>query len=502
MVDRMPNSDLVLLAIDDEEILQLFERALAAGSYATAIARERVALDKALQESSPSLVIINQNFNKANELDIAATLLERFPTLPVLLFFQQDSPESVKRAIYIGVSGCLFAPLRIDDIARTVENSIKRANRIGDWTRREVKRTTASLQQRIDELQKFDTIVEHIEDGVIILDSKHNVLLINPATRRAFGLWQEDDVTGKPIAEVLPHPDLKVLLDEGVNNPMPHHEVAFDDGRVLSAQYTLIPKIGIAITMQDITYLKQIDRLKNEFVHTVSHDLRSPLTAILGYVDLLERVGPLNDQQREFIHRVQVSVQSITSLVNDLLELGRIEAGYDSQKEIVPLEGIIRYTLDTLGGQIADKHQNLHLNLPMDIPQMRGNPIRLRQMLDNLIGNAIKYTPENGDINIDLEVESEQVILRISDTGPGIPPGDQPHIFEKFYRASNVPKGVGGSGLGLAIVKSIVDNHLGRIWVESLLGQGSTFTVVLPLYQQETNSAGSATPPSLPESTK
>jgi signal transduction histidine kinase len=105
-------------------------------------------------------------------------------------------------------------------------------------------------------------------------------------------------------------------------------------------------------------------------------------------------------------------------------------------------------------------------------------------MLDNLIGNAIKYTPEGGDINIDLETQGEQVILRFTDTGPGIPPADQPHIFEKFYRASNVPKGVGGSGLGLAIVKSIVDNHHGRIWVESILGHGSTFTVVLPLSQQ------------------
>jgi signal transduction histidine kinase len=105
-------------------------------------------------------------------------------------------------------------------------------------------------------------------------------------------------------------------------------------------------------------------------------------------------------------------------------------------------------------------------------------------MLDNLIGNAIKYTPEGGEITIAMEVQGEQEILRISDNGPGVPPADQPHIFEKFYRASNVPKGVGGSGLGLAIVKSIVDSHQGRIWVESLLGQGSTFTVVLPISQK------------------
>lgn len=486
----MAKSELVLLAIDDEQILQLFERAVGAGSFPTAVARDRTALDKALQESTPSLVILSQNFAKTDELEIAASMLDRFPTLPVLLFFAETSLEAVKRAIHIGVSDCLFAPLRIDDIKKTVENSIRRANSIGDWTRREVKLTTASLQKRVDELQKFDTILEHIEDGVIILDDRHKILLINAAARRTFGLWQDDNVNGKIVTEVLPHPDLRALLSKSVDNAAPHHEIAFDDGRVLSAQYTGITGIGIAVTMQDITYLKQVDRLKNEFVNTVSHDLRSPLTAILGYVDLLDRVGPVNDQQREFIHRVQVSVESITSLVNDLLELGRIEAGFDSQNEIVPLEGILRYSLETVGGQISEKRLNIHLDLPLDIPPIRGNPIRLRQMLDNLVGNAIKYTPEGGEITIEMEVQGEQVILRISDNGPGVPPADQPHIFEKFYRASNVPKGVGGSGLGLAIVKSIVDSHQGRIWVELLLGQGSTFTVVLPFSQKTMSRPG------------
>jgi PAS domain S-box-containing protein len=484
MVDDMAMPELILLAIDDEQILQLFERAIAAGSFKTAVARDRSALDKALQESSPELVILSQNFGGSDELDIATSMLERFPTLPILLFFGKPSIEAVIRAIHIGVSDCLFAPLRIDDIKNTVENSIKRANRIGDWTRREVKLTTASLQRRVDELQKFDTILEHIEDGVVILDDQLKILLINAAARRTFGLWHDDNVNGKMVTDVLPHPDIKALLSKGVDNRVPHQEIAFDDGRVLSAQYTTISGIGRAVTMQDITYLKQVDRLKNEFVNTVSHDLRSPLTAILGYVDLLDRVGQVNDQQREFIHRVQVSVESITALVNDLLELGRIEAGFDSQNEIVPLEGILRYSLETVGGQISEKHLNIHMDLPMDIPPIRGNPIRLRQVLDNLVGNAIKYTPDGGEITIQMEVQDEQVIFRISDNGPGIPPADQPHIFEKFYRASNVPKGVGGSGLGLAIVKSIVDSHQGRIWVESLLGKGSTFTVVLPLTQK------------------
>jgi signal transduction histidine kinase len=480
----MPKDDLVLIAVDDEQIQRLFERAMAAASYMTVVTSDLDRLNRLLQEASPALVILSQEFDGNKGVEIAGDLLERFPTLPVLLFLAHDSPSIMRKALHFGVSDCLFPPLKIDDIILAVENSVRRANRLGDWTRREVKRKTASLQQRVDELQKFDTILTSIEDGVIILDEKKNILLINPAVRRAFGIWKDESVVGKPVLEVITHPELAALISGGAGTGLLHHEIMFDDGRALTAQYTLIPAVGSAITMQDITYLKQIDRLKNEFVSTVSHDLRSPLTAILGYVDLLERVGPMNDQQREFVKRVQVSVQSITSLVNDLLELGRIEAGLDGQKEIVPIEGIIRYALENFASQIAEKNLVVKTDFPAEPPPLRGNPIRLRQMLDNLVGNAIKYTPSGGKVNIEVETHSSQVILRVEDSGPGIPPAEQAHIFEKFYRASNVPKGVGGSGLGLAIVKSIVDNHRGRIWVESVLGQGSTFTVVLPLAEQ------------------
>ncbi len=482
----MPKDALVLLALGDEQVRKMFEQAMAVTGYKVAAANDSVALDRVLQETNPSLVIISQEFSGKDGILTAASVLERFPTLPVILFVTHESTEALKQALHAGVSNCLVAPTTLEEIVKTVEQSMWRADRLGDWTRREVKRTTASLQRRVEELQKFDTILNHIEDGVIILDEQMNILLVNPAARRAFGIWKDDSMIGRKVLDVITHPELASLLDGSTNRNMLHHEILFEDGRVLTAQYTIIPKIGGAVTLQDITYLKQVDRLKNEFVSTVSHDLRSPLTAILGYVDLLERVGPINEQQREFIKRVQVSVESITALVNDLLELGRIEAGMDTQKELVSMESIVRYAMETVGVTVNEKHMDLQMELPQETVLLRGNPIRLRQLLDNLVGNAIKYTPEGGKVTIEVELQSEQVILRIEDNGPGIPPADQPHIFEKFYRASNVPKGIGGSGLGLAIVKSIVDSHRGRIWVESVLGQGSTFIVVLPLGGEKT----------------
>jgi two-component system NtrC family sensor kinase len=239
--------------------------------------------------------------------------------------------------------------------------------------------------------------------------------------------------------------------------------------------------VGAAITMQDISYLKELNRLKDDFVHTVSHDLRSPLTAVLGYAELIERVGPINEMQKDFILRIHSSVKDITVLINDLLDLGRIEAGFDSRRETIHLGNILQYTLSNLEESIQKKKQALNLDIESDLPSMHGNPIRIRQLFDNLINNAIKYTPKGMEISIDLHLEGNQVIFKIVDQGAGIPPEDQPHIFEKFYRASNITASdAPSSGLGLAIVKTIVESHNGRIWVESTLGEGSTFFVVFP----------------------
>ena len=246
----------------------------------------------------------------------------------------------------------------------------------------------------------------------------------------------------------------------------------------------MIHDVGYALTMQDITYLKEIDRLRSEFVHTVSHDLRSPLTSVIGYAELVERAGPLNDNQRDFIRRIQDSVQHITSLINDLLDLGSIEAGFDTRREFVQLEGILHYTLDMLQGQIKSKRLKVHTDIAPSMPALRANPIRLRQVLDNVVGNAIKYSSANGDVRISIRLEGDQVILQVTDDGPGIPSAEQTHIFDKFFRGSNIDSSTEGSGLGLAIVKTIVENHQGRIWVESAVGKGSSFFIVLPLHSE------------------
>jgi two-component system NtrC family sensor kinase len=324
---------------------------------------------------------------------------------------------------------------------------------------------------------KLETILTQTEDGVIVVDPENRLLLINRTAAEAFEA--SDPQLGRSLVETLDHPQILALVRAPGRAPR-REEIELKDGRVVNAQRTPIDGVGQAVVMQDITHLKELDRIKSEFVTTVSHDLRSPLTAILGYVDLIGRTGEVSEQQREFIQRVRTSVEHITALISDLLDLGRIEAGLDSARETTPLPVLARYAVETLRGAAEHRQLTLETELPEDLPMVNGDPIRLRQMIANLLENAIKYTPPGGRVRIEALAEADQVILRIVDSGPGIPPAEQPYLFDKFFRASNIPEDVAGTGLGLSIVKSIVDSHDGRIWVESALGKGSRFTVVLP----------------------
>jgi two-component system NtrC family sensor kinase len=336
----------------------------------------------------------------------------------------------------------------------------------------------ASLYARSEsERRKLETILTQTEDGVIVVDTENRILLINGTARQAFGI--REGMVGRSMVEATDDPGLLSLL-RAPGRLSHREEIVLRDGRVFNAQRTPIQGVGQALVMQDITHLKELDRIKSEFVTTVSHDLRSPLTAILGYVELIERAGPVNEQQQDFIRRVQLSVQQMTQLVTAMLDLGRIEAGLDAAKENARLGALATYAIENLRALADAKELKLELDLPTDLPMVTGVPLRLRQLVTNLVDNAIKYTPAGGTVRVRAQIDDGQVVLQVSDTGPGIPAADQPYLFDKFFRASNAPKDVVGTGLGLSIVKSIVDSHGGRIWVDSTLGEGSTFTVVLP----------------------
>jgi two-component system NtrC family sensor kinase len=405
---------------------------------------------------------------------------------PVLL--DQNSPKKIKTS-YL-VRSLIYTPLTVRGHAIGVlgvdnrspgqriftQDDLRVMKAMADYAAIAIE--NAQLFQRSDsERLKLETVLTQTANAVIVIDPDGQILLVNASARRIFEL--PEDTVGRPAKNVFRHPKLTALIETESSISM-REEIELDDGRYFNAVRTPIEGVGQAIVMHDISHLRELDRIKSEFVTTVSHDLRSPLTAILGYVDLIERTGQINEQQTEYIERVRLSVGQITNLVNDLLDLGRIEAGLDDAKEPTPIAVLARYVLDSMRAAADSKGIKLKSELPEDLPLVVGDPIRLRQMLGNLLENAIKYTPVKGEVLIEAHTENDQVILRVSDNGFGIPAADQPYLFDKFFRASNVPDDLPGTGLGLSIVKSIVENHQGRVWVDSAVGEGTTFTIVFP----------------------
>jgi two-component system NtrC family sensor kinase len=332
---------------------------------------------------------------------------------------------------------------------------------------------------------KLETVLKEANELIIVADEENNILLCNAAARAAFGL-DGASVLSRSIGETISHPVVREMFVYGRENERAvHREIVLDDERTFNAQLTPIENVGQVLMMQDITHLKELDRIKSEFVTTVSHDLRTPLTSIQGYVELLPQVGSLNEQQENFIRRVRQSLSLITELISDLLDVGRIEAGLNLEMSACdPLE-IIENVIQNLQPQAEEKQQELRWEAPDSLPMIQGNVTRLRQVMNNLINNAIKYTPEGGWIAVSAAEDDGHIVIRVSDNGVGIPVKQQPYIFDKFYRVETEDTAdIEGTGLGLAIVKAVVEKHNGRVWVESKLNEGSTFSVVLPALEE------------------
>jgi two-component system NtrC family sensor kinase len=329
------------------------------------------------------------------------------------------------------------------------------------------------------ERHELETVLRDIQDVVIVTDPQQNILRLNAAACETFNLTEE--VVGQALSEIAPLQPLQELFDKhSTEDPAPRAEITLPDGRTLQGQLSPLNGVGYGMVWRDITQLKELDRIKSEFVSIVSHDLRTPLTAIRGYVSLLPRVGPLTQMQKDFVSRVERSMDNIVDLIADLLDIGKIEAGVDAEMTLVDFYEIVKNVVERLHPNAELHKQTLTLQAQPALPVL-GNARRLDQAVANLVSNAIKYTPDGGQIEVSLLEVSDFLALRVRDTGIGISREDQRRIFDKFYRVeSEATENISGSGLGLSIVKAIIKKHAGRVWVDSALGKGSTFTVLLP----------------------
>src|SRR5215216_2311623 len=337
--------------------------------------------------------------------------------------------------------------------------------------------------------RQLEAILNSTPDPVLVTDASNRLILANPAAGHVFGVTIRRGER-PDFEKMVQVKGLSELLQESTTE---RHsaEISMPDGKTYLAMASPMmaegKTVGRVCILRDVTQLKEIDTLKSDFVSTVSHDLRSPLTLMRGYATMLEMAGQLNEQQKNYSRMIVQGVDNMAKLVNNLLDLGRIDFGVGLQVESIPVLDILERVTSSLQMQAKQKQISLGVEIPRDLPNViEADSALLQQALYNLVENALKYKPEGGEVTIHLQTSPLELTFAIQDSGIGIAANDQPRLFEKFYRGTNREALVQrGTGLGLAIVKSIVERHGGKVWVESKLGAGSTFYLQIPLVQSK-----------------
>jgi len=345
------------------------------------------------------------------------------------------------------------------------------------------------IELQISQLNKeqvmLTTVLSQMTDGVLLADNSGRVELLNKAAEGIFNI-SEAKAIGRSVVEVMRHHALidlweKTLLGESSS-------IAFEMG----VEHKYLQVVGIPLgdrlpdrsmlLFQDLTKTHQLERVRRDFISNISHELRTPMASLKAISETLLD-GALDDPalSRKFVLRMDTEVDNLTMMVNELLELSRIEAGrMNLEFQRIQPCSLLSKAVERMALQAERAGLALSLNCPGDLPQIFADQDRLAQVLINLIHNAIKFTPTGGSIDLGAWVHDRDVIFRVRDTGVGISPRDQKRIFERFYKADRSRTG-GGTGLGLSICRHMVEAHSGEIWVESVEGEGSSFFFRIPI---------------------
>jgi signal transduction histidine kinase len=333
------------------------------------------------------------------------------------------------------------------------------------------------------EREKLALILAHIGDPVLVINPALEIVLVNQAARDALRLPPDDSAVGESVSNLLAGTTLADLSAHVLSDaPLPYGEVAMPDGREYFALLSRHPAIGAILVLQDLAALKKTEALKNELLATISHDLKQPLTVMTGYLELLQMFQKLEPRSMHYVEMLQNAVRSMRTLIDDILNLARIESGVQIDATPVRLEDLVARVFEDI--QPWAKAKAIALRTPdlSSFPPVLADPALAHTILSNLVGNAVKYTPPEGRVAVSVEGRGRLAFISVSDTGIGIGPADQARVFDRFYRVRRAETiHIEGTGLGLAIVKRLVELHGGSISLRSMLGEGSTFTFSLPL---------------------
>lgn len=485
----------VLIVDDERDIRDASERILTRIGFAVKKAKNGDEALDILNQTQISIVLLDLKMPGRDGLEILPLIRQINDEIIVIVITGFATVETAIEAMKKGAYDFIPKPFEPDQLRIVVNRASERIRLKAEAEKLERARTQTLLDLDTEKT-RIRTIIESLPNGVVVTDTQGQVVFMNPAFRQLLNLAM-DEKPGMHIENYLSDEDLCSLIreiSEGRHidfDDIPDHEFSVSENKFLLAKGQPVlgerrQCLGAVVNFVDISSMKVLDRLKSEFVAKVSHELRSPLSTIHEQLALVikDMVGDAKADDQHILTRAKEKTQGLISLIGDLLDLSRIEEGLICHEpQSIHLEKILSGIVDFLGTRAKQKGQDIQLALPDEpLPVIAADPLAVESIFGNLITNAINYTPEGGRIQVVVDLAGINIRVRVTDNGFGIADKHIDKIFERFFRVKDEKtRYITGTGLGLPIVKGLVDSLGGFIDVESTLGEGSTFTVLIPV---------------------
>ncbi len=490
-----------ILVVDDEKVIREGLRRLLSleGYQVLTVENGQKALEM-LSCEDVNIILCDLKMPVMGALEVLQEVKVRFPCLPLVVITGHGTVDNAVECMRHGAYDFVTKPFSADHLLLIVKRAVEKE---------ELERRTRVLQEEqarnlydlAVEQSRLKTIVNCMAEGVLVTNRDLEVVLYNPALMRLLDIPQEPERPAALEEYLTDETTIQGLRTLVVKAPM---EAGFISQELTKGKTHLRSQsasinsagelLGTVTVFHDISRFKELDAMKSSFVNMVSHELRSPLGTIKQQIAVILEglAGDLNDKQRDMLSRSQVKIENLLNLINDLLDVAKIESGHGFE-EHVPLD--LYQILHDMVAFMQEKAQNQQVDLRLEadgeIPRIQADRRSMEEVFNNLISNAINYSPDGGQVRVKMASRDGFLEIVISDTGVGIDPEELPKIFEKFYRIKH-PKTrqVVGTGLGLAIVKGVVDSHGGSIEVKSEPGMGTTFRILLPTRGDEATKSG------------
>jgi two-component system, OmpR family, phosphate regulon sensor histidine kinase PhoR len=490
-----------VLLVDDERRFRETSRRFLRGKGFDVLPAEngRIALDT-LSRNSVDLILLDLRMPVMGGEEFLKAARPLYPDIPVIVMTGHGTLDIAVECMKKGAYDFVTKPFELEQLELTMQRAIEKRNleRKAKEYQEEIVRNLLDLNTQ---KKRLETIFNCIADGIMVTNKNLEIVLDNPALSRLLDLSGPIQVP-VPVTEVIKETSFIETLKQIQKKESGEKEIISQEIRVgnrilraISApnlepdRHVFWTVSGAVTVLEDITAFKQLDQMKSDFVNMVAHELRSPLVSIRQLQSVLAEglAGPLQAKQEDFVRRGIKKIDSLLGLINDLLDVAKLEAGRLVQRRVPTDVGkVIEEMVALMAPRAGDQGITLCFTCE-NLKPILADPKNLEEILNNLLSNALNYSPDGGEVKIIAKVIGDFMEIRVSDRGIGIPSEEIPKIFEKFYRVKD-PKTrqVTGTGLGLSIVKGIVEAHGGSIDVESAVNVGTTFRILLPVMKEET----------------